>query len=102
MVQACRYAGLLDESLKAHDLAHRLDRSITTTVMNTHFAMGRHELLLSASTDRIGYMNAMALDALGRRDEALEFVRQGLDKDLPPTVENTSICLCDKPSGCGH
>lgn len=85
-VQVCRYTGLLGESLKAHNLARRLDPNIPTTVMNTYFVMGNYELLLAASSDRIGYMNAMAFDALGRRKEALECLCSVLHNDLPPMM----------------
>src|SRR5207247_1908177 len=85
-VQVCRYTGLLDESLEAHNVVRRLDPNIPTTVMNTYFVMGNYELLLAASSDRIGYLNAMALDALGRRGEALECVCSGPDNDLPPMM----------------
>jgi len=84
LVYACRYAGLLEESLAAHRAASQLDRNVRSTVMNTHFAMANYEAALAASTDTVGFMDAMILDALGRRREALERVRQR--EHLPPLV----------------
>jgi DNA-binding winged helix-turn-helix (wHTH) protein/tetratricopeptide (TPR) repeat protein len=85
-VQVCRYTGLTDESLKAHDVARHLDPNVSTSVMNTHFAMGNYELALSASSHGGGYMSAMALDALGRRREALECLWNCPDRSLPPMM----------------
>jgi DNA-binding winged helix-turn-helix (wHTH) protein/tetratricopeptide (TPR) repeat protein len=85
-VQVARYNGLLNESLQAHAAARRLDPTITTSVLNTHFAMGEYELVLAATSDQVGYVNAMALDALGRREEALECLHRGQDGSLPPMM----------------
>jgi tetratricopeptide (TPR) repeat protein len=85
-VQVARYNGLLNESLQAHDAARRLDPTITTSVLNTHFAMGEYELVLAASSDQVGYINAMALDAMGRREEALEKLYSRQDDRLPPMM----------------
>lgn len=84
LVYACRYAGLLEASLAAHESAQHLDRNARTSVMNTHFVMGNHQLALDTSTDDVGFMEAMALDALGRRQEALERVRRR--EHLPPLM----------------
>lgn len=50
--------------------------------MNTLFVMGRYQMALDHSTDDVGFMEVMALDALGRKDEALQRVRSR-DR-LPP------------------
>ena len=85
-VQVARYNGLLNESLQAHNAARSLDPTITTSVLNTHFAMGDYDLVLALSSDQVGYMNAMALDALGRREEALDVLHSGQEGRLPPMM----------------
>lgn len=85
LVSACRYAGLIKASLAAHELGRRLDCHLRTTVMNTHFVMGDYELALAASTDNVGFMEAMVLDGLGRREEALARVRHR--EHLPPLMQ---------------
>ncbi len=84
LVYCCRYAGLLDESLAFHKLARRLDPTVRTSVMNTLFVMGDYQSALDHSTDDVGFMEAMALDALGRNEEALERVRSR--ERLPPVM----------------
>lgn len=84
LVYACRYAGLLEASLAAHDAAIRLDRNARTSVMHTYFVMGQLEAALAASTDDVGFIEAMVLDALGRRNDALDRVRRR--DNLPPLM----------------
>jgi DNA-binding winged helix-turn-helix (wHTH) protein/tetratricopeptide (TPR) repeat protein len=71
LVQACRFCGLLDESIAAHQLAHRLDPTIGTSVMHTYFVMRRFEDVVAVSGPVKGYVWALSLDALGRGAEAL-------------------------------
>jgi len=93
LTYACRYAGLLDKSVAAHDAAQRIDRSVRTTVMNTHFLMGNYELTLEASGGDVPYVEAMALDALGRRQDALTYLRRRVDGDLPPFIRRVMNML---------
>jgi len=86
VVQVARYNGLLNESLQAHSAARILDPIISTSVAATYFAMGDYELTLAVSSDPVGYMNSMALDALGRRDEALDALHRGQKDRLPPMM----------------
>jgi tetratricopeptide (TPR) repeat protein len=86
VVQVARYNGLLNESVQAHSAARSLDPTITTSVVATHFAMGDYELTLAVSSDPVGYMNAMALDAMGRREEALDALHRGQEDRLPPMM----------------
>ncbi len=84
LVYCCRYAGLLNESVAAHELARSLDTNIRTSVMNTFFVMGQYQMALDHSTDNVGFMEAMALADLGRQEEALERVRS--KERLPPLM----------------
>jgi eukaryotic-like serine/threonine-protein kinase len=86
LVYVCRYAGLLEASLAAHDRAQRLDPNVRTTVMNTHFVMGNFRLVVDAGADEVGYVAAMALDALGHRDQARERLQRADQLELPPLI----------------
>ncbi|HUH12084.1 MAG TPA: hypothetical protein VMK65_03205 [Longimicrobiales bacterium] len=77
LVQACRFCGLLDASLRAHELARELDPQVRTSVSHTHFMAGDYEAALGAyNVADIGYMEAVALTALGRGEEAVERLRE--------------------------
>ncbi len=84
LVYACRYAGLVEASLRAHRAAKKLDRGARTSVMNTHLVMGEYAAALEASIDDVGFMDAMVLDGLGRRTEALDRLRRR--EHLPPLM----------------
>jgi len=86
LVYVCRYAGLLDASLAAHERAQRLDPNVRTTVMNTHFVMGHFQFVADAGADEVGYVEAMALDALGRRDQARDRLQRAEKQELPPLI----------------
>jgi non-specific serine/threonine protein kinase len=80
LVHACRYCGLLDASLAADARARRIDKSIRTSVAQTHFHVGEyqrvHELFADEPT---GYLNGLALVMLGREQEAIATLRKAED-----------------------
>jgi eukaryotic-like serine/threonine-protein kinase len=77
LVQACRFCGLLEASLRADELARELDPQMRTSVSHTHFMAGDYEAALGAyNVADIGYMEALALTALGRGKEATERLRE--------------------------
>ena len=71
LVQACRFCGLLEESVAASRHAKRLDPTLGTSVMQTYFVMNRHADVVAASGEVKGYVWSLSLDALGRGSEAL-------------------------------
>lgn len=76
LVHACRFAGLLNESLAAHHAARRLDPTIVTSVNHTCWMLGEYDAALHNTTGGgIGYMPGLALASLGRADEAIETLR---------------------------
>jgi non-specific serine/threonine protein kinase len=76
LVHACRYGGLLDESLAAHRQAQRLDPTLTTTVHHTYYMQGDYEQALAASGHVSDPFQARVLWALGREQDALASARQ--------------------------
>src|SRR5581483_9774961 len=81
LVQACRYCGLLPESLAAHQLALRLDRNVKTSVAHTYFALGDYERALFWYGAEAGlYLDALALACTGREAEAAAMLWSRRDK----------------------
>jgi TolB-like protein/tetratricopeptide (TPR) repeat protein len=75
LVHACRYGGLLDESLAAHEEARRLDPGAATSVGYTLWVMGDYPRLVEAGVEIMDHHpKALALAHLGRTREALDTV----------------------------
>jgi serine/threonine protein kinase/Tfp pilus assembly protein PilF len=76
LAHVCRYCGLLQAALAAHQEARRLDPQIPTTVTHTYFMLGDYERALETSGGDFGYTTALILAALGRSDEALPVLQE--------------------------
>jgi len=84
LVQACRFCGLLEASVAAHERAQQLDRNVLTSVDHTWWHLREYDRLLEyvtrrhhgelSVTNRI--MHAGILGELGRTDEALAEYRE--------------------------
>jgi TolB-like protein/predicted Ser/Thr protein kinase len=72
----CRYCGLLQPALAAHQEARRLDPLITISVAHTHFMFGDYQRALETSASDYGYGMALAMAMLGRVQEAIDLLRQ--------------------------
>jgi len=72
----CRYCGLLQPALVAHQEARRLDPMISTSVMHTYFMLGNYEQALETSASDYGYGMGLALAMLGRVEEAVSLLQQ--------------------------
>ena len=70
LVHACRFCGLFEESIAAHHRAVALDPTTQTGVMHAYFALRRWEDVVAVSAHVRGYVLALSLAELGRRDEA--------------------------------
>jgi hypothetical protein len=71
LVSACRYCGLLQPSIAAHERAHRLDPNVRTSVQHTYFMMGdylRAAELSAAKRWEAGDMGGFALACAGHPD----------------------------------
>jgi tetratricopeptide (TPR) repeat protein len=77
LVQACRYCGLLEESIRAHQRARLLDPRIVTSVAFTYFLLGDYERAIEWYPPGTRfYLDLAALAAAGREAEAAELLSQ--------------------------
>src|SRR5688572_1084266 len=76
LVHACRYGGLLDESLAAHRHAQRLDPTVSTSVHHTYYMQGDYEQALASAENVNDPFEARVVWALGRDGDALERARR--------------------------
>jgi len=72
----CRYCGLLQPALVAHQEARRLDPLIPTSVMHTYLMLGDYQRALESSGSDYGYGMGLVLAMLGRVEEAVSTLRQ--------------------------
>jgi len=88
LVISCRFCGLLDASLAADRQARRLDPSVRTSVMYTHFMLGDWERAIASDTDTLKWVTNFTLPLLGRADEAIETYRELETRALPGGVRD--------------
>ena len=84
LVQACRFCGLLEASVAAHERARELDRNIITSVDHTYWQLGDDERALeyarrqshggASITNQM--LQAGILAEQGREDEAIRLLRE--------------------------
>ena len=82
LVKACRYCGLLDESLSADRRARELDPKIASSVVHTWIMQGKYREALDSVEPRgdIGYIEPLILIMLGRADEAATRIRDTIER----------------------
>jgi serine/threonine protein kinase/tetratricopeptide (TPR) repeat protein len=88
LVIACRFCGLLDASLAADRQARRLDPTVRTSVMYTHFMLGDWKRALASDTDHLKWITNWALPLIGREEEALARYRELEARGLPPVIHH--------------
>jgi serine/threonine protein kinase len=71
LVQACRYCGLVDASIAAHEHVRRLDRVMPTGVVHTYWLKGDYVRALEAAHGSTEAFDGMILSMMGREDEAI-------------------------------
>ena len=73
LVQACRYVGLLEASLAAHERARRLEPQIETGVHHSLWMAGQYQQAIDAAagTPFSEFTTALSFIELGRRTEAI-------------------------------
>ena len=70
LVHACRYCGLLEASVAAHEKALALDPQINTSVAQTFWMAGEYERALECRDALGGFFAGLPLVSLGRHAEA--------------------------------
>ena len=92
LVQACRFCGLLEASIAAHERARQLDRNIVTPVEHTYWQLGDYDRLLE-HIKRLGrpsmintLMEAVVLGEQGHESEAIRQLRELEQADLTEYV----------------
>ena len=81
LVPACRYCGLLDASLAAHDHVQRLDAKMPTSVIHTHWQLGDYARIAEATFQRNPTLVASAWMMLGRMGDVVDAIAA-----LPPST----------------
>jgi tetratricopeptide (TPR) repeat protein len=79
LVHVCRYCGLVNASVRAHERAQRIDPQVPTSVIHTYFLLGDYERTLKTGSDDISYVDGLALLMLGRNEELARRVRAYLE-----------------------
>jgi serine/threonine protein kinase/tetratricopeptide (TPR) repeat protein len=75
LVHTCRFCGLMDASLAAHERARQIDPAMETGVMHTYWLLQRYEEAL-ASSEVKAYVAPASLVELGRLDEARTLIAE--------------------------
>ena len=90
LVHACRYCGLLEASIAAHERARRLDPRIETSVENSLWMVGQYQQAIDAAADKAlsVFTRALSLLGLGRQAEAILVLDAAIQN---PDFQNFSI-----------
>ncbi len=100
LVHACRYCGLYEQSIAAHDEARRLDPNVPTSLEQTILMTGDIERLLAVERPSVAGsgddgIRVIGLGLAGRRDEA----RRALLGDARGAQHPAFRCLDRLPDG---
>jgi TolB-like protein/predicted Ser/Thr protein kinase len=80
LVLACRYCGLLEASVAAHEEAVRIDPSIRTSVAHSFYLLGDYERAIATDDEETRYLTFMSLLHLGRHEEATALSETSLSR----------------------
>jgi serine/threonine protein kinase/tetratricopeptide (TPR) repeat protein len=84
LVLACRYCGLLDASVSAHEEARRLDPAVRSSVAHSFYLLGDYERAIATDIEEPAHVTFMALMHLGREDEARALSEQAIARAYNP------------------
>ena len=84
LMLACRYCGLLEASIAAHEEARRLDPSVRSSVAHPFYLLGDYERAIAHDVEEPPYVTFMALMHLGRTEEARVLSEQAVARAHNP------------------
>jgi TolB-like protein/tetratricopeptide (TPR) repeat protein len=98
LVQACRFCGLLEASVAAHERAQQLDRNVLTSVDHTWWQLRDYDRALEHTKRRYHgepsitnqVLHAVILGEQGRKDEAVRQLRE-IEQGKPSELFRTMI-----------
>jgi DNA-binding winged helix-turn-helix (wHTH) protein/TolB-like protein len=90
LVLCCRFCGLLEASLAAHERACKLDPLIATSVSHTHYQLGNYDSALRNVGVGAWGIRGMTLGTMGRTADALAALRN-LEKSGMPAPMSAFI-----------
>jgi serine/threonine protein kinase/tetratricopeptide (TPR) repeat protein len=93
LVHACRYCGLLEASVAAHERARHLDPTVRTGVWHTYWLRGEHERALEALGGLHLYIDALILASMGREAEAISALRDREAEGQPEMMHAFVVSL---------
>jgi serine/threonine protein kinase/tetratricopeptide (TPR) repeat protein len=76
LVHACRYCGLLEASIAAHEHVRRFDQQLPTGVMLTLWLMGEYQRAIDAAEPESEPLVAIILATMGRESESIALLRR--------------------------
>lgn len=76
LVHACRYAGLIDQSIAAHERAKQLDPQVPTSAAHSYWMTRDYDAALAEPFGgyTFGYIRAVAMASAGRIDDAIGYL----------------------------
>jgi DNA-binding winged helix-turn-helix (wHTH) protein/tetratricopeptide (TPR) repeat protein len=87
LVTTCRYCGLLDASVAAHERAISLEPKLNTSIVHTWAFQGAHDRVVTFKPAQFPYLVALSMAELGHRTEALEAMRE-IEPKIPTRVRD--------------
>jgi DNA-binding winged helix-turn-helix (wHTH) protein/tetratricopeptide (TPR) repeat protein len=87
LVTTCRYCGLLEASVAAHERGVELEPKLRTSVPHTWFLQADHARVAATRAGEFPYIVPLSMAALGRKAEALDVVRE-LESQIPTRVRD--------------
>ncbi len=86
LVLCCRFCGLLEASVAAHERARKLDPQIATSVSHTYYQLGDHDNALINISVGAWAIEGMTLGTIGRTAQALAAFRKVEQPGTPPPM----------------
>ena len=90
LVTTCRYCGLLDASVAAHERAVGLEPKLRTSIGHTWYFQGDHARVAAMKPGEFPYIVPLSMAELGRRDDALAALSE-IEPKIPTRVREMIV-----------